>query len=60
LHLAAGLYEGHFKIVGAVGDPLTALLNVTLFRANIRAVFKAFFDMDKVENICKSPSCFWS
>ncbi|KAF9975232.1 hypothetical protein BGZ65_008346, partial [Modicella reniformis] len=34
--------------------PIRALTNVTLPKANIRSVFKASFDMDKVENICKS------
>ena len=62
LHLGpAGIYEvlcqadaGHFDIVDAAGNPLTIIANVTSPRANIRAAFKAFFDMDKVEGICKA------
>ncbi|KAG0198987.1 hypothetical protein BGX31_004410, partial [Mortierella sp. GBA43] len=62
LHLGAqGIYEvlcaadqGHFDIVDAAGNPLTAVANVTSPQVNKKAVFQAFFDMDVVENVCRS------
>ncbi|KAF9992781.1 hypothetical protein BGZ65_011808, partial [Modicella reniformis] len=56
---AVGLYEvlcskeeNHFDVNDAFGMPLTSVARVTLPAENKRAVFGAFFDLEKIDRTC--------
>lgn len=56
---AVGLYEvlcsagkNHYDVNDASGKPLTDAAKITNPVANKRAIFEAFFNMDKVDKLC--------